>query len=45
MLPSEFVPLAEETNLILQLGEWVLNRVCVDYRAWQSAPAIRAASR
>ena len=35
MLPSDFVPLAEETNLILQLGDWVLNRVCADYRAWQ----------
>jgi diguanylate cyclase (GGDEF)-like protein/PAS domain S-box-containing protein len=33
--PSDFVPLAEETNLILQLGDWVLNRVCADYRAWQ----------
>ena len=33
--PSDFVPLAEESNLILQLGDWVLNRVCADYRAWQ----------
>lgn len=33
--PSDFIPLAEETNLILQIGEWVLNRVCSDYRAWQ----------
>jgi diguanylate cyclase (GGDEF)-like protein/PAS domain S-box-containing protein len=33
--PADFVPLAEETNLILQLGDWVLNRVCADYRAWQ----------
>jgi diguanylate cyclase (GGDEF)-like protein/PAS domain S-box-containing protein len=37
VLPSDFVPLAEETNLILQLGDWVLNRVCADYRAWQRA--------
>jgi EAL domain-containing protein (putative c-di-GMP-specific phosphodiesterase class I) len=29
------VPLAEESNLILQLGDWVLNRVCADYRIWQ----------
>ena len=35
VLPSDFVPLAEETNLILQLGDWVLNRVCADYRTWQ----------
>jgi len=33
--PSDFVPVAEETNLILQLGDWVLNRVCADYRTWQ----------
>ena len=33
--PSDFVPLAEETNLITQLGDWVLNRVCADYRDWQ----------
>ena len=33
--PSHFIPLAEETSLILEIGEWVLNRVCHDYRAWQ----------
>ncbi|MEE8308282.1 MAG: diguanylate cyclase, partial [Gammaproteobacteria bacterium] len=32
--PSDFIPLAEETNLILQIGEWVLNQVCSDYRTW-----------
>ena len=37
VFPSDFVPLAEETNLILQLGDWVLNRVCADYRTWQRA--------
>ncbi|HEV3180684.1 MAG TPA: EAL domain-containing protein [Steroidobacteraceae bacterium] len=30
--PAHFIPLAEETNLILDIGEWVLNRVCLDYR-------------
>jgi diguanylate cyclase (GGDEF)-like protein/PAS domain S-box-containing protein len=34
--PSHFIPLAEETNLILDIGEWVLNRVCLDYRNMQS---------
>jgi diguanylate cyclase (GGDEF)-like protein/PAS domain S-box-containing protein len=33
--PSSFIPLAEETNLILDIGEWVLNRVCLDYRQMQ----------
>ena len=33
--PSQFIPLAEETSLILDIGEWVLNRVCSDYREWQ----------
>lgn len=33
--PSDFIPVAEETNLILQVGDWVLNRVCADYRDWQ----------
>jgi diguanylate cyclase (GGDEF)-like protein/PAS domain S-box-containing protein len=32
--PSLFIPLAEETNLILGIGDWVMNRVCADYRLW-----------
>jgi diguanylate cyclase (GGDEF)-like protein/PAS domain S-box-containing protein len=35
--PSQFIPLAEETSLILDIGEWVMNRVCSDYREWQKA--------
>jgi diguanylate cyclase (GGDEF)-like protein/PAS domain S-box-containing protein len=34
--PSLFIPLAEETNLILDIGEWVLNRVCRDYQHMQA---------
>ena len=33
--PSQFIPLAEETSLILDIGEWVMNRVASDYREWQ----------
>lgn len=36
VLPTEFIPLAEETNLIMQIGEWVLDHVCADYRRWQT---------
>jgi diguanylate cyclase (GGDEF)-like protein/PAS domain S-box-containing protein len=36
VLPSEFIPLAEEGNLILEIGEWVLDRVCKDFKAWQA---------
>jgi diguanylate cyclase (GGDEF)-like protein/PAS domain S-box-containing protein len=33
--PSQFIPLAEESRLILDIGAWVLNQVCIDYAAWQ----------
>jgi len=35
LFPSDFIPLAEETNLIIQVGDWVLDKVCADYRRWQ----------
>jgi EAL domain-containing protein (putative c-di-GMP-specific phosphodiesterase class I) len=35
VLPSDFIPLAEETNLIIEIGEWVLDKVCEDFRYWQ----------
>jgi diguanylate cyclase (GGDEF)-like protein/PAS domain S-box-containing protein len=33
--PSQFIPLAEESRLILDIGAWVLNQVCIDYASWQ----------
>jgi diguanylate cyclase (GGDEF)-like protein len=32
--PSEFIPLLEETGLILQVGAWALKRASLDHRAW-----------
>jgi diguanylate cyclase (GGDEF)-like protein len=34
LAPSAFVPIAEETGLIHQLGRWVLDQACVVARAW-----------
>jgi diguanylate cyclase (GGDEF)-like protein/PAS domain S-box-containing protein len=33
--PSQFIPLAEESRLILDIGAWVLNAVCADYALWK----------
>lgn len=32
--PSEFIPVAEETGLILRLGDWVVQAACAQMRAW-----------
>lgn len=36
VLPGEFIPTAEETGLIISIGEWVLKKACAEAAAWPS---------
>ncbi|GAB3676199.1 sensor domain-containing protein [Salinisphaera aquimarina] len=37
LLPDQFLPVAEETGLIIRIGSWVLETACVQSLAWQAS--------
>ena len=38
--PAEFIPLAEETGLIVPIGAWALDRACAELQAWSQIPGM-----
>ncbi len=36
LMPEDFLPVAEETGIIVPIGEWLINQVCAQHRAWRA---------
>lgn len=41
IFPDQFIPLAEETDIILIIGRWVLEAACAQLKAWKNQPSTR----
>ncbi|WP_054763526.1 EAL domain-containing protein [Methylomonas koyamae] len=41
LLPSQFIPIAEESDLITEVGRWVIETACAHLAVWQSHPRTR----
>jgi len=39
--PAQFIPLAEDTGLMLPIGQWVIETACAQLKAWQPDPLTR----
>ena len=40
--PADFIPIAESSGLIIDLGHWVLNQACAILKRWHQQPALAA---
>lgn len=38
--PADFIPIAEQSSLIVDMGEWAMNQACIDAATWPGSPKI-----